>query len=48
LPGAPFLVSAAVYGVAIWAVAGVRPAPALVRLDTDPVVAATGPGAANR
>jgi DHA1 family tetracycline resistance protein-like MFS transporter len=30
LPGAPFLVSALAYGLVIWAVAGVRPAPALV------------------
>lgn len=30
LPGAPFLVSAAAYGLVIWAVAGVQPAPALV------------------
>ncbi len=30
LPGAPFVVSALAYGLVIWAVAGVRPAPALV------------------
>jgi DHA1 family tetracycline resistance protein-like MFS transporter len=30
LPGAPFVVSALVYGLAIWAVSGVRPAPALL------------------
>jgi DHA1 family tetracycline resistance protein-like MFS transporter len=30
LPGAPFLVSVLAYGLVIWAVAGVRPAPALV------------------
>nr|WP_294544976.1 MFS transporter [uncultured Rhodopila sp.] len=33
LPGAPFVVSALAYCVALWAVAGVRPAPALVRAD---------------
>jgi len=33
LPGAPFLVSVLAYGVAIWAVSGVRPAPALVRAE---------------
>jgi DHA1 family tetracycline resistance protein-like MFS transporter len=35
LPGAPFVVSVLAYGLAIWAVWGVRPAPALV---------AAGPG----
>jgi MFS transporter, DHA1 family, tetracycline resistance protein len=35
LPGAPFLVSVLAYGLAIWAVAGVRPAPALVAADRE-------------
>jgi DHA1 family tetracycline resistance protein-like MFS transporter len=33
LPGAPFVVSALVYGLAIWAVSGVRTAPALLSAD---------------
>jgi DHA1 family tetracycline resistance protein-like MFS transporter len=33
LPGAPFLVSVMAYGLAIWAISGVRPAPALVAAD---------------
>jgi DHA1 family tetracycline resistance protein-like MFS transporter len=33
LPGAPFLVSVLAYCLAIWAVAGVRPAPALVAAE---------------
>jgi MFS transporter, DHA1 family, tetracycline resistance protein len=33
LPGAPFLVSVLAYGLAIWAVSGVRPAPALVAAE---------------
>jgi DHA1 family tetracycline resistance protein-like MFS transporter len=33
LPGAPFVVSALAYGLAIWAVAGVRSPPALVAAD---------------
>jgi DHA1 family tetracycline resistance protein-like MFS transporter len=37
LPGAPFLVSVLAYGLAIWAVSGVRPAPALV----DPAAGVT-------
>jgi DHA1 family tetracycline resistance protein-like MFS transporter len=40
LPGAPFVVSAMVYGLAIWAVSGVRPPPALVRPDAGVTVAA--------
>ena len=39
LPGAPFLVSVLAYGLAIWAVSGVRPAPALA----DPAAAVTVP-----
>ncbi len=30
LPGAPFVVSVLAYGVAIWAVSGVRPVPAVL------------------
>ena len=37
LPGAPFLVSVVAYGLAIWAISGVRPAPTLV----DPAAGAT-------
>jgi DHA1 family tetracycline resistance protein-like MFS transporter len=37
LPGAPFLVSVLAYALAIWAVSGVRPAPALV----DPAAGVT-------
>ena len=33
LPGAPFVVSALAYCVSLWAVSGVRPAPALVRAE---------------
>ncbi|WP_428486952.1 TCR/Tet family MFS transporter [Rhodopila sp.] len=33
LPGAPFVASALAYGVSIWAVAGVRPPPALARAE---------------
>jgi MFS transporter, DHA1 family, tetracycline resistance protein len=33
LPGAPFLVSVLAYGLVIWAVSGVRPAPALVAAE---------------
>ena len=40
LPGAPFVVSAVAYGLAIWAVSGVRPAPALVNADAAITVAA--------
>jgi MFS transporter, DHA1 family, tetracycline resistance protein len=36
LPGAPFVVSVLAYGLAIWAIAGVRPPPALVA--AQPVV----------
>jgi MFS transporter, DHA1 family, tetracycline resistance protein len=43
LPGAPFLVSVLAYGVAIWAVSGVRPVPGLVRAGVDATVA-TGTG----
>jgi DHA1 family tetracycline resistance protein-like MFS transporter len=42
LPGAPFLVSTLAYVLAIWAVSGVRPAPALVRADTGATVATAG------
>jgi MFS transporter, DHA1 family, tetracycline resistance protein len=38
LPGAPFVVSVMAYGLAIWAVWGVRPAPALVAADAAPSV----------
>lgn len=41
LPGAPFVVSALAYGLAIWAVSGVRPPPALVGADAGVTVAAT-------
>jgi DHA1 family tetracycline resistance protein-like MFS transporter len=41
LPGAPFVVSALAYGLAIWAVAGVRPAPALDGAEAGITVAAT-------
>jgi DHA1 family tetracycline resistance protein-like MFS transporter len=34
LPGAPFLISVLAYGLVIWAVSGVRPAPVLVSPDT--------------
>jgi MFS transporter, DHA1 family, tetracycline resistance protein len=40
LPGAPFLVSVLAYGLAIWAVSGVRPAPALVVPDSGVTVPA--------
>jgi DHA1 family tetracycline resistance protein-like MFS transporter len=40
LPGAPFLVSVLAYGLAIWAVSGVRPAAALVAAETGATVAA--------
>jgi DHA1 family tetracycline resistance protein-like MFS transporter len=40
LPGAPFVVSACVYGLAIWALAGIRPVPALVTSDAGATVAA--------
>ncbi len=32
LPGAPFVISALAYAVALWAISGVRPAPALVTI----------------
>lgn len=35
LPGAPFIVSALVYCLAIWSVSGVRPPPALVSADAE-------------
>ncbi len=38
LPGAPFVVSALAYGLVIWAVAGVRPAPALVAANSGNAV----------
>jgi DHA1 family tetracycline resistance protein-like MFS transporter len=40
LPGAPFVVSALVYGLAIWAVSGVRPAPALAGGEAEVTLAA--------
>lgn len=40
LPGAPFVVSALVYGLAIWAVSGVRPAPALAGGEAGVTLAA--------
>jgi MFS transporter, DHA1 family, tetracycline resistance protein len=47
LPGAPFVVSALVYGLVIWAVSGVRPAPALVSREAEAELAA-GPEAEGR
>jgi DHA1 family tetracycline resistance protein-like MFS transporter len=41
LPGAPFIVSALAYGLAIWAVFGVQPVPALVGADAGITVAAS-------
>ena len=41
LPGAPFIVSALAYGLAIWAVSGVRPVAALVGADAGVTVAAS-------
>jgi DHA1 family tetracycline resistance protein-like MFS transporter len=35
LPGAPFVVSAVAYCLALWAVAGVRPPAALARAEAD-------------
>jgi DHA1 family tetracycline resistance protein-like MFS transporter len=40
LPGAPFLASVLAYAVLIWAVAGVRPVPALARAETASTAAA--------
>jgi len=40
LPGAPFVVSALAYGLAIWAVSGVRPPPALAGTEAGVTVAA--------
>jgi DHA1 family tetracycline resistance protein-like MFS transporter len=40
LPGAPFIVSTLAYGLAIWAVSGVRLPPALVASDAEVTVAA--------
>ena len=40
LPGAPFIVSALAYGLTLWAVWGVRPAPALVAAEAGVTVAA--------
>jgi MFS transporter, DHA1 family, tetracycline resistance protein len=48
LPGAPFIVSALAYGVAIWAMSGVRPPPALVGVSTGITVAAAGEAGGNR
>lgn len=41
LPGAPFVISALAYGVAIWAVSGVQPAAALVGAGAAVTVAAS-------
>ena len=41
LPGAPFVVSALAYGLAIWAVSGVQPVAALVGADAGVTVAAS-------
>jgi DHA1 family tetracycline resistance protein-like MFS transporter len=41
LPGAPFVVSALAYGLAIWAIAGIQPTPALVDTEVEVTVAAT-------
>jgi MFS transporter, DHA1 family, tetracycline resistance protein len=48
LPGAPFVVSALAYGVAIWAVSGVRPVPALVGANIGATVAANSETGGNR
>jgi hypothetical protein len=40
LPGAPFIVSALAYCLAIWAVSGVNPVPALVGVEAAATVAA--------
>jgi DHA1 family tetracycline resistance protein-like MFS transporter len=48
LPGAPFIVSALAYGVVIWAVAGVRPPPALVGADAGITVLSTTETGGNR
>jgi DHA1 family tetracycline resistance protein-like MFS transporter len=48
LPGAPFIVSAFAYILAIWAMWGVRPAPALVGASTGATVAAAGKPGGNR
>jgi DHA1 family tetracycline resistance protein-like MFS transporter len=42
LPGAPFLVSVLAYGLAIWAISGVRPPPALAGARPAVVVAERG------
>jgi MFS transporter, DHA1 family, tetracycline resistance protein len=42
LPGAPFIVSALAYCAAIWALSGVRPAPALVAAGTGATVVTVG------
>jgi DHA1 family tetracycline resistance protein-like MFS transporter len=48
LPGAPFLVSVLVYGLAIWAVSGVRAAPALVSDGLGVTIAAGTEAGSNR
>jgi len=48
LPGAPFVVSALAFGLAIWAVSGVRLAPALVGTGAGVVVSAGSETTANR
>jgi MFS transporter, DHA1 family, tetracycline resistance protein len=42
LPGAPFIVSALAYGLAVWAMSGVRPVPALVGAAAGVAVATAG------
>jgi hypothetical protein len=44
LPGAPFVVSALAYCLAIWAVSGIEPVPALVGPEASATVAASEPG----
>lgn len=42
LAGAPFVVSAAAFGLAFWAISGVRPPPALVMAEAAATLAETG------
>jgi DHA1 family tetracycline resistance protein-like MFS transporter len=48
LPGAPFVVSALAFGVSIWAVWGVRPAPALVSAEAEATLAGSTETGGNR
>lgn len=48
LPGAPFLVSSAVYALAIWAVLGVRPLPRLVESEAKTTLPAKSRAGATR